>query len=655
MRPHKLIPVFAILSLLFSCEGNPVTEKNAVSKKYLSIADELEELIRVDLLPQFRTNTIVGQISSYDTTGGNNDGFSGMYSYIRKEGNKLILADLKGPGVITRIWTPTPSEDTIEFYFDGKPEPGIKVRFIDLFSGEIYPFVNPVAGNEVGGYYCYLPIPFNKSCKIAYLGRTMYFHQIQYRLYDRNSSIESFPGNWSEDEKNMLQKVCDFWNDKDQFGEANLRSVYPDYSEKSLTFSLNPGESKKIFRMNNGGRLVSLEIQPADIFSGLKKDLLLEARWDEELNPAIFCPVADFFGYAYGEPSMQSLILGSKDGIDYCYIPMPFEQKAEINLIYEKRVDADQPPVRITVKTGFSMQKKTAGEGRFYARWKREINPEAGKAYVFLDAKGQGHYIGTILQAQGLRPGMTQFFEGDDSTVVDGVLRFHGTGSEDYFNGGWYAMPDRWDRSFSLPLHGCLDYSIPYSRTGGYRLYITDKITWQKEIIHTIEHGPVGNRYPVDYTSLALYYSDTPVGEILNPEPQLREVYMPDTLIFHPILMNINLGLDMTAGYSGWDKITVTGHDGGRIRIDLSELQKGNYHMVISCLYHKKGCDFSVWQRQKKISGKISTFLDKPGEIMNSDAGDILINDFYKSVTLQLEPPVGEKELRVYQLMFIRN
>jgi hypothetical protein len=239
--------------------------------------------------------------------------------------------------------------------------------------------------------------------------------------------------------------------------------------------------------------------------------------------------------------------------------------------------------------------------------------------------------------------------------VVDGALRFHGTGSEDYFNGGWYAMPDRWDRSFSLPLHGCLDYSIPYSRTGGYRLYITDKITWQKEIIHTIEHGPVGNRYPVDYTSLALYYSDTPVGEILNPEPQLREVYMPDTLIFHPILMNINLGLDMTAGYSGWDKITVTGHDGGRIRIDLSELQKGNYHMVISCLYHKKGCDFSVWQRQKKISGKISTFLDKPGEIMNSDAGDILINDFYKSVTLQLEPPVGEKELRVYQLMFIRN
>jgi hypothetical protein len=406
--------------------------------------------------------------------------------------------------------------------------------------------------------------------------------------------------------------------------------------------------------MNSGGRLVKFEIQPADVFSGLNKDMLLEARWDNEINQAILCPVADFFGYAYGNPSMQSLILGSADGINYCYIPMPFEEKAEMFLLYEKRTVADQKPIKITVKTGFTKQMKTDREGRFYAKWNREINPESGKAYVFLDAKGQGHYIGTILQAQGLRPGMTQFFEGDDSTIVDGELRFHGTGSEDYFNGGWYAMPDRWDRSFSLPLHGCLDYSIPYARTGGYRLYLTDKITWRKGILHTIEHGPEGNRYPVDYTSLALYYSDTPVSEILTPEAGLREVYMPDTLIFHPILMNINLGLDMTAEYTGWDKIIVTGHDGGRLRIDFSEIQEGRYHMVISCLHHKKGCDFTVWQRQKKISGNMSTFSGKSYETINSDVGDILINDFYNSVTLQLEKPAEGKELRIYSLMLIK-
>jgi len=179
MKSQKALIIFAIAAVFIACQQTSGPEDAITRKEFRTISDELEELYRVEFLPQFRSNTIVGQISSYDTTGGNNDGFSGMYSYIRKEDDKLILADLKGPGVINRIWTPTPSEDTIEFYFDGELQPRIKVRFIDLFSGEIYPFFHPVAGNEVGGYYCYVPIPFNKSCKIAYQGEIMYFHQIQ--------------------------------------------------------------------------------------------------------------------------------------------------------------------------------------------------------------------------------------------------------------------------------------------------------------------------------------------------------------------------------------------------------------------------------------------------------------------------------------------
>jgi hypothetical protein len=65
---------------------------------------------------------------------------------------------------------------------------------------------------------------------------------------------------------------------------------------------------------------------------------------------------------------------------------------------------------------------------------------------------------------------MTIFFEGDDKCYIDGELRLHGTGSEDYFNGGWYALPDRWDQGFSLPVHGSLNYSIPLARTGGFRV-----------------------------------------------------------------------------------------------------------------------------------------------------------------------------------------
>src|SRR5688572_1297467 len=83
----------------------------------------LPELTRLDHLPRLKTSVKVGSVSSYDRTGGNDDGFSGRYSFVRKEGDALVLADLQGPGVITRIWTPTPTDDPMEFYFDGETQP----------------------------------------------------------------------------------------------------------------------------------------------------------------------------------------------------------------------------------------------------------------------------------------------------------------------------------------------------------------------------------------------------------------------------------------------------------------------------------------------------------------------------------------------------
>lgn len=155
-----------------------------IAKKSFNYSSELEALSRLDLLPEFRSNCIVEQISSYDKTGGNDDGFNGTYSYIRKENNKLVIADLKGPGIINRIWTPTPTNDSLEFYFDGEKNASLKICFQDLFSNRQYPFIEPICGEGVGGFYCYLPIPYRKSCKIVLNGPLMKFYQIQYRYVD---------------------------------------------------------------------------------------------------------------------------------------------------------------------------------------------------------------------------------------------------------------------------------------------------------------------------------------------------------------------------------------------------------------------------------------------------------------------------------------
>jgi len=111
----------------------------------------LEELTRLDLLPRLKHATKVGMFSSYDREGGNDDGFNGTYSFLRKqEDGGLVLAELDGPGVLTRIWTPTPTDDDFEFYFDGEEEPRLTIPFRQLFTGERHPFVEPLSGFGAG-------------------------------------------------------------------------------------------------------------------------------------------------------------------------------------------------------------------------------------------------------------------------------------------------------------------------------------------------------------------------------------------------------------------------------------------------------------------------------------------------------------------------
>src|SRR5512133_2473088 len=116
-----------ILTILFICAFLNVAAQTDIYRQ------ELQNLADISRLSLYRTGDIE-QLSSYDRTGGNDDGFSGKYSSIRKDPEGLVIADLKGPGVVKRIWTPTPDADTVKFYFDGEKTPRISIPFIDLFT-----------------------------------------------------------------------------------------------------------------------------------------------------------------------------------------------------------------------------------------------------------------------------------------------------------------------------------------------------------------------------------------------------------------------------------------------------------------------------------------------------------------------------------------
>lgn len=621
--------IFIIFGFLLVFSAYSQNKKNAGG---ITLIRELEQLYNLALLPQYRTG-IIEQEASYDRTGNNDDGFSGKYSYLRKENGNLVLADYKGPGVINRIWTPTPTTDTIQFYIDGEKTPRISIPFIDLFSGKIFPFVNPVCGNEIGGYYCYVPIQFTKSCKIVFCGEKIMFHQIQYRPYPANTQTESFNMVWNTEQKEALNTACNFW----------LRQVKPltnlDKAEQLVEtkeFFIAPGETFPFFSANEGGRISGIELDFGSALEGKYKDIILKAQWDDDESPAIYSPAADFFGYAYGKPAMQSLLLGSFQSINYSYIPMPYSKKARLNLVYEKRQDMNQSKVEVKARVFYTKEAQNPEkEGRLYSIWRREIDPKEFEPYLFADIKDRGHYIGIIHIAQALRPGMTLFFEGDDSTVVDNKLRMHGTGSEDYYNGGWYALLDRWDRGVSLPIHGSLDYSLPMARTGGYRFFMTDKVTFDKNLLVTIEHGPEQNRFPVDYTSLAFYYGSKPAECGVFPTEELRTVYEPSTHIFYPQLMSLSIGHGLKI--ENKDRLIADTENEGMVRIMLDEVPEGVYKIKLTYYKTPDGGAFEVWNRQKQIKSWEDVYSKTEEKMENAELGIFTLTRHTNSISIKVK------------------
>lgn len=492
----------------------------------------LSALSRLDQLARFRSSVRVASFSSYDRTGGNDDGFSGRYSFIRKEGDALVLAEMEGPGVIYRIHTPTPTDDPLEFYFDGEAEPRLKLKLRELFNGSRPPFVAPLANYGSGGFYSYVPIPYRKSCKVVLRAAHMKFYQIIYATYPPDVPIETFSPNDPMLTGADMERARRLLNRTGSDISAELVAPATPLQVTNVIRTLTPGQTVTLYETRRGGRLVGLRLRPAEAFAGPDRGVVLKMFWDDSPEPAVLCPAGDFFGYSWGEPAARSLLVGTDGDTAYAYFPMPFDRSARIELLSEKTAGT---PLNIQAEVVCADVPRRKEEGRFYATWRRENPTTKGIPFTFVETVGRGHLVGVTLQAQGMVPDCTPFFEGDDEATLDGELTIRGLGSEDFFNGGYYEVPGRWDARASYPLSGCLDHSRPQGRSGGYRLFLSDTYAFRKSLKLTIEHAPAGNDIPTDYVGVSyLYLADPPPTPWTLPDPKVRAVHDPQRLVFAP-------------------------------------------------------------------------------------------------------------------------
>jgi hypothetical protein len=258
------------------------------------------------------------------------------------------------------------------------------------------------------------------------------------------------------------------------------------------------------------------------------KKLVLRAWWDGESTPSVETPIGDFFGLGLGEyfTYQSSLTTVANAKALNAYFQMPFSTAAKITVTNEGTVRTNALYFAVDYVT---LQGLPADVGRFHAQY-RQAAPNKGWTndwtsngspginerpnldgkdnYVFLEAKGKGHFVGVtqaVLQNQN-----GWFGEGDDMIFIDGdaMPTINGTGSEDYYNGAW----DFGLQSFGYQHNGA-PYMVDPERIGGryclYRWHTESPITFEESIKVTIEHGHANHRSD-DFYSVAYWYQTEP-------------------------------------------------------------------------------------------------------------------------------------------------
>ena len=473
------------------------------------------QLTWVDFLPALTNIQLLARldmpgtqiVTSYDPSGGNDD-----YNHFLRKGPKgwVVLADLNGPGVVTRFWMTGADngKHRIRFYFDGAWHPSIELTLDELTGGR-EPFVSPLAAYENYCWYSFIPIPYRKRLVImAQEGATRdggwprLFYQINYTSLPRTSRVESFTLDMSDKARTELRRVAGAWSRPLAFegDDAATRVAVG-------ILQLKPGETRWMDPLTGAGIIQSLRIRPIldSIESALTReralrDITLQIRWDQQTQPSVAVPLGDFFGSVWQRTRYGSALFGMTNDTFVSRFPMPFARQAEILL--QNGGDAG---LAVEVEVRWQPLKKWDEQlGYFHAAWSSTSPNDLGRPHPILRAEGRGKYVGCVLGVMSEEPSWW-ILEGDEKMYVDGDDRpfWHGTGLEDYFNGGWY-----YQNPLARPLHGMV-YKV-FFRVVQYRLHLTDPVAFRSSFNMTFERGP--NHASRGWMeSVAYYYMDKPL------------------------------------------------------------------------------------------------------------------------------------------------
>ena len=285
-----------------------------------------------------------------------------------------------------------------------------------------------------------------------------------------------------------------------------------------------PGETLVMADLKGAGVITHIWLTVADNEFGWPRLLRLRVYYDGYKTPSVDAPLGDFFAVGHGaERSVDSAMIhnGSFGRARNSYWPMPYRKSCRITVTNEGHRLVPMFYYHVDYRKYAMLP---ADVGYFHAYYRQERPARHGRNYEFLNIKGSGHYVGTVMSV--VQTQVSWFGEGDDLFYVDGSKKpqILGTGSEDYFNEAW-GLRDTSSLWFGTPI---AEGEKLGSRLTGYRWHIPDPIPFTKSIWAGIEHsgwtanpdGTVRSGFEErpDYFSSVAFWYQKGVNEGL-PEP----------------------------------------------------------------------------------------------------------------------------------------
>ena len=455
---------------------------------------------------------------------------------------RLVMADIKGPGCIWRIWTATVGPGHVKIYLDGAATPAIDLPWAAYFDGKHGPFTRPNivyhtgqvdTGQESGGWNNYTPISFQKSCRIVAEKDWGSYYHFNYTRFAPGTEVPTFALPLSATDAAALDAA------DAKLGRCGVDPAGTRPDEKVTDDDeIIPARGKVVLaRLQGEGAITALRIrihsgdlpQELEAQRRFARELALRITWDGEKEPAVWSPLGDFFGSGSGLGWHLNLPSGMAAGMFYSYWYMPYGHGAVVEL----ENDGDKPVGFHSEIVHAPLTQPADSLLRFHAKWHRDAflptRPDRAIDWTMLKTEGRGRFVGTQLHVWSPINGW--WGEGDEKFFVDGEKfpSTFGTGSEDYFGYAW-GRKELFDRPFHSQTFNEDDSRGNVSVN---RWHISDSVPFQKSFEGDIEKYYPNNR-PALYANTVFWYLAPGGRDPYRPVPVAERIgYWEGPYVYH--------------------------------------------------------------------------------------------------------------------------